>query len=88
MPYEVPLESFPSNLALPEEVRDRFWYDDARRRLVFDGFMSKALFDQLWSLHKDDGFRRALEELFRICTPTQVPSRRGRAILIAAGVML
>ncbi len=64
----VRLESFPEGIEFPPALRDQVRYDVATKRLLWRGFMSKSDFDRLWSLTDDWGFRRALEDLFRIST--------------------
>jgi hypothetical protein len=41
------LETLPPGFQFPGELRDRIWYDRAQQRLLFRGFMSKAMFDRL-----------------------------------------
>ena len=68
MDHSVPLHSLPDGLDFPPELTGRIAYDAARRTLSFRGFMSKADFDRLSRLHEDWGYRRSLEDLFRLCT--------------------
>jgi len=83
----VKLDILPDGLQFPSEQRARISYDAAQRRLVFRGFMSKADFDRLIVLSSDWGYRRALEELFRLCTPepTQRPSGLHRIFAAVTG---
>ncbi len=78
MDHSVKLESLPDSLTFPPEMEGRIRYDAARRTLSFQGFMSKADFDRLSRLHDDWGYRRSLEELFRLCTlePEPQPTNR------------
>jgi hypothetical protein len=64
----VSLNRLPAGLQIPAELQDRFQYEPDARRLTHSGFMSKAEFDRLYLLSEDWGYRRALEELFRLCT--------------------
>ena len=64
----------------------RIAFDASRHRLVFRGFMSKTEFDRLCLLSDDWGYRRPLEDLFRLCTPD--PGQRSglfRRVLTALG---
>ncbi|MBX6314931.1 MAG: hypothetical protein IRY99_18740 [Isosphaeraceae bacterium] len=74
MEHFVTLDKLPQGLEFPASLADRIRYDPATRRLIFQGFMSKAEFDRLCRLSDDWGYRRTLEELFRLCTPEE-PSR-------------
>jgi hypothetical protein len=79
------LERFPAGVEFPDELKLRIRYDPVRRRLVHIGFMSKIEFDRLWLVSDDWGYRRALEELFRLCTLDEEQGsgvfRRVRAVL-------
>ena len=68
MNHSVRLDSLPDGLTFPPEMDGRISYDPAKRTLSFQGFMSKAEFDRLSRLHDDWGYRRTLEELFRLCS--------------------
>jgi len=78
MDHSVPMERLPDGLTFPPLFAERLRYDAASRTLSFQGFMSKAEFDQLSRLHDDWGYRRSLEELFRRCTlePEYQPPNR------------
>jgi len=67
MDHSVPLASLPEDLTFPADLQDRLRHDAGRRTLSFRGFMSKAEFDRLSRLSDDWGYRRSLEELFRLC---------------------
>ena len=71
MDHFVTLERRPESLRMPAACEGRFWYDETRRRLVHHGFMSKADFDRFVLLSDDWAYRRALEELFRLCGPEE-----------------
>jgi hypothetical protein len=79
------LEKFPAGVDFPDDLKLRIRYDPVRHRLVHQGFMSKVEFDHLWLVSDDWGYRRALEELFRICTLDEEPGsgvfRRVRSVL-------
>jgi hypothetical protein len=92
MDHFVRLERLPDGVAFPADLADRIHYDADRHRLVFRGFMAKAEFDRLICLHGDWSFRRALEELFRLCVPDE-PKRTGplrwlRGIMAGSSVVL
>ncbi|MGE3818661.1 MAG: hypothetical protein AB7I30_04450 [Isosphaeraceae bacterium] len=69
MERSVTMRRKPEGLSFPEDFAGRIRYDEARQRLIYSGFMSKADFDRLCLLSDDWGYRRPLEELFRLCTP-------------------
>ena len=64
----VPVDRLPEGLSFPGDLQRRIHYDPSRHRLAFGGFMSKATFDRLYRLTDDREYRRALEELFQVCT--------------------
>ena len=78
MDHSVRMDSLPEGLTFPPEMDGRIRHDASSRTLSFRGFMSKAEFDRLSRLHDDWGYRRSLEELFRICTldPEPQPTNR------------
>jgi hypothetical protein len=67
----VTVPKFPEGLQFPPELSQRISYDPARGRLVFRGFMSKADFDRISRLSDDWSYRRAVEDLFRLCMPEE-----------------
>jgi hypothetical protein len=71
------MPNLPAGLTFPPDLSDRIRYDGERRRLVFQGVMSKAEFDRLSALSDDWGYRRPLEELFR----KSMPEERARGVL-------
>jgi hypothetical protein len=82
----VQVERFPVGIAFPPDLALRIRHDPIRRRLVFQGFMSKREFDRLFLLSEDWSYRRALEQLFQLCTLDNEETRpkvfsRLRAIL-------
>jgi hypothetical protein len=79
--HGVRLERWPSGVAIPEALADRFRYDEGTHRLVYGGFMSKMDFDRLNQLCDDWGYRRALEELFREATVESVEEGQSRGAL-------
>jgi len=81
------MERFPAGLEFPADLRVRMRYDSIRRRLVFIGFMSKSDFDRLCSLSDDWGYRRSLEDLFRLSTPEEAPSGIFNRVLSVLGVL-
>lgn len=72
MEHSVRLDRLPEEFEIPASIANRFRYDDAGRRLVFQGFMSKGDFDRLYLISNDWSYRRALEELFRVSTDADV----------------
>ena len=84
----VKLESLPPGLKFPADLADRISFDAEKHRLTHRGFMSKADFDRLYRLHPDWTYRRALEELFRLCTleDSQGPFHLSRWLAALTGV--
>jgi hypothetical protein len=78
MDHHVELKRLPDGLTFPPELSDRIHFDADRGKLSFRGFMCKAEFDRLGRLSDDWGYRRAMEDLFRLCTlepPGRSPNR-------------
>ena len=65
---EVQVNRLPEGLSFPRDLRERIHYDANGHKLAFEGFMSKATYDRLYQLAEDREYRRALEELFQVCT--------------------
>ncbi len=82
MDHSVTMNCLPDGLTFPPEFEGRIRHDPTSRTLSFRGFMSKSEFDRLCRLHDDWGYRRSLEELFRICTiePESQPTNRLAAV--------
>jgi hypothetical protein len=76
----VPVDRLPEGLSFPGDLQRRIHYDASRHRLAFEGFMSKATFDRLYRLADDREYRRALEELFQICTFDDSDRADGRKV--------
>jgi hypothetical protein len=83
MDHFVKLDRFPEGVEFPPHMKDRFHFDAEAHRLVFRGYMSKADFDQISQLTSDWKFRRALEDLFRLCTPEPEPAASGFRRILA-----
>jgi hypothetical protein len=82
MDHFVKLDRLPDGYEFPPDLRDRILFDPQARRLVFHGYMSKAEFDRLCEQTKDWGFRRALEELFRLSVAeVKPPPAKPRGLL-------
>jgi hypothetical protein len=64
----VSVDRLPEGLSFPGDLQRKIHFDPNQRRLAFEGFMSKATFDRLYRLTDDREYRRALEELFQVCT--------------------
>lgn len=69
----VPVSKIPPGIEFPADLKLRIRYDPIRLRLVYQGFMSKREFDRLLAVSDDWGYRRALEDLFRISTLEEQP---------------
>jgi hypothetical protein len=77
MEHHVRLESVPDDLVFPPEYAGKIRYEAATKRLIYEGFMSKADYDRLYQIHESWSYRRGLESLFRICTPEQETPGKG-----------
>ncbi len=53
---------------IPASMASRFSYDAATKRLIFRGFKSKTDFDKLCALRDSWAYRRAIDELFQLCS--------------------
>ena len=69
MDHFVRLDKMPDGYQFPPDLQDRILFDPEAHKLVFRGYMSKGEFDRLSQLTRDWGFRRSLEELFRLMYP-------------------
>ena len=81
MDHFVKLDKLPDGYQFPPDLEERIYFDAAAHKLVFRGYMSKADFDRLSQRTKDWGFRRSLEELFRLSVPEIDPSTGRRPSL-------
>jgi hypothetical protein len=89
--HQTPLEKLPANFRIPEQDRNRFWYDEAKRCLVYDGAMFKRTFDRLQGLSDEYAYERAVERLFQMSVPEPPPTWRRRkmmALAAAGGVLV
>lgn len=84
MDHFVKLDRLPENFEFPPDLKERFTFDPEGHKLRFRGYMSKADFDRVCQLTRDWGFRRTLEELFRLCVPEEQPRPRQRHRILAA----
>jgi hypothetical protein len=78
MDHFVKLERLPEGYEIPGSVGDKLHFDADAHRLVFRGYMSKTEFDRICEPTRDWGFRRSVEELFRISVADAEPARGGR----------
>ena len=83
MDHFVKLEALPEGMRLPQDMKDRLWFEPENQKLVHRGFMSKADFDRLSQLSENWSYRRQLEELFRLSGPDE-PRRRGLRGLLSS----
>lgn len=90
MIHYVPLPRLPENFRVPEKLRDRFWYDQDKQALAYEGPMYKQTFDRLREISRDYDFQRALETLFQLAAPAvEAPPRGGnKTLVIVAGCIL
>jgi hypothetical protein len=80
----VKLDRLPDGFEFPLQLKDKIQFDPVARKLVFHGYMSKTEFDHLCRLTNDWGFRRTLEELFRLSIPEVDARPNGVRRLLAA----
>ena len=66
MDHFVKLDRLPDGYEVPRDLRDKFLFDAEGHKLVFRGYMSKTEFDRICEPTRDWGFRRKVEELFRM----------------------
>ena len=89
MIHYVPLNRLPANFRVPENLRNRFWYDEDKQALAYEGPMFKLTFDRLREISHEYDYQRALERLFQISTPEEdSPRGQGKVLMIAAGCVL
>jgi len=84
MEHFVSLDQMPRGFKIPADLADRLHFEPESRRLVHTGFMSKADFDLLCQKTDDWGFRRKLDDLFRLCSDEDADRPRGLRKLIGA----
>jgi hypothetical protein len=89
MDHFVKLDKLPDGFQFPAELKDRIQFDPVAHKLVFHGYMSKTDFDRMSQLTNDWGFRRTLEELFRLSVPEieTPPSGVWRIVAKVKGMM-
>jgi hypothetical protein len=85
MIHYVPLNRLPPNFHVPEQLQNRFWYDEDKKALAFEGPMFKLTFDRLRQISHDYDYQRALERLFQLSVPEE-PAPRGHPKALAAVV--
>ncbi len=89
MIHYIAFETPPKDFRIPEQFKDRFWYDEERRSLAYEGVMYKLTFDKIQALHSSYDYQRAVEELFRVAVPEEdQPSQGGHLLAVASGVVL
>jgi hypothetical protein len=80
------LEHLPDEFRVPEPLSSRFWYDEDKKCLAYDGAMYKSTFDRIRGLSSDYDYQRAAEDLFRVAVPEDDrPRHRGRLVAVATG---
>ena len=89
MIHYVPLNHLPDNFHVPEKLRNRFWYDEDKRALAYEGPMFKLTFDRLREISHDYDYQRALERLFQLAVPEEgSPGGHSKVLVIAVGCLL
>ena len=85
MDHFVKLDRLPEGFQFPPDLKARFRFDAEGHKLVFQGYMSKEDFDRVSQRTTDWGFRRSLEELWRLSVPEQrAPARAHRFLSVFA----
>jgi hypothetical protein len=89
MIHFVPLQRLPTDFRVPENLRDRFWYDHDKKALAYEGPMFKSTFDRLRGISHDYDYQRALEKVFQLAVPEEAsPRGHSKTLVIAAGCAL
>ena len=89
MIHYVSLKHRPDDFQVPESLSNRFWFDEQKGGLAYDGAMFKSTFDRIRELSADYDFQRAAEDLFRAAVPDDNrPKHRGRTLTMATGAVL
>lgn len=90
MIHYVPLPRLPENFRIPANLQQRFWYDQDKQALAYEGPMFKLTYDRLREISHDYDYQRALEKLFQLATPAAEEDShgRGKPLVIAAGCVL
>jgi hypothetical protein len=78
MDHFVKLDRLPDGYEIPRNLQDKLHFDSEGHRLVFRGYMSKTEFDRICEPTRDWGFRRSVEELFRMSVADAEPAHGGR----------
>jgi hypothetical protein len=88
MEYAVKLSKLPADFVLNQRLQERVRYDAARGELIYRGFMTKCMYDELSALSDDAEYHRALERLFVLTSADaqQVPQRRIPAAALVATI--
>jgi hypothetical protein len=86
MDHSATLHDLPETFQFPPELRERIRFDTRRKRLVFSGFMTKSEYDQLFQLHGEVGYQRAIERLFQLSSEQEIP--QFRRVLRVLGVLV
>lgn len=73
MAHVVKLEKLPDGVEFPPGLRGVISFEASQKRLVFQGFMSKATYDCLRNLHTDMKYAQAVDELFQLSVMDDVP---------------
>lgn len=89
MIHYVPLNRLPPSFRVPSNLQNRFWYDEGKHSLAYEGPMFKLTFDRLREISRDYDYQRALEKLFQLSVPEELaPPRHTKTWAIATGCAL
>ena len=89
MIHYVPLSHLPPSFRVPEKLQNRFWYDEDKKSLAYEGPMFKLTFDRLREISRDYDYQRALEKLFQLTVPEDsAPRGHSRVLAITGGCVL
>lgn len=81
MEFSTFLERLPDGVSFPEHLRTRCQYDSVNKRLIYCGFMTKSVYDELVGMHKDHYYRDAVEKLFVQSSDDLAPSRSSVSVV-------
>ncbi len=89
MIHFVPLSRLPPNFHVPEKLQNRFWYDEDKQALAYEGPMFKLTFDRLREISHDYDYQRALEKLFQVSVPEEpAPRSHSKTLAITGACVL
>ena len=73
MIHYVPLNRLPPNFRVPDKLQNRFWYDEDKKSLAYEGPMFKLTFDRLREISHDYDYQRAWRSSSSCPSPRNQP---------------